>query len=40
MKISNNDNISSEAIIKKEKACYAAQKKYKEKNKKISVLTK
>ena len=27
MKISNNDNISSEAIIKKEKACYMPHKR-------------
>ena len=34
MKISNDDNISNEPIIKVEEAFYIAQKKYKEKNKK------
>ena len=34
MKISNDDNISNEPIIKVEEAFYAAQKNFKEKNKK------
>ena len=39
IKISNDDNISSEPILK-EDAFYTAQKKYKEKNKKLNALTK
>ena len=39
MKISNDDNISNEPIIK-EDAFYGAQKKYKEKNKKLNPPTK
>ena len=34
LKISNDDNISNEPIIKVEEAFYAAQKNFKEKNKK------
>ena len=40
MNILIDDNISNEPIIKEEDSFYAAQKKYKNKNKKLNPLTK
>ena len=40
IKISNDDNISSDPIIREEDAFYTKEKKYKERNKKLNPLTK